>query len=82
MHALLRELASSAHACALDSAVVNAKMRLGELATTIMSSPSPAEFAALRDELTELMLELPAGCGAAAHAFTQISTFMNRPSPA
>ena len=60
MRALLRELAPSAHACALDSAVVNAKMRLDELATTIMSAPSPAEFAALRDELTELMLELPA----------------------
>ena len=47
-------------------------MRLDELATTIMSAPSPAEFAALRDELTELMLELPAGCGAAAHAFTDL----------
>ena len=60
MRALLRELASSAHACALDSAVINAEMRLDELATTILSSPNPAEFAARRDELTELMLELPA----------------------
>ena len=60
MRALLRELASSAHACALDSAVINAEMRLDELATTILSSPNPAEFAALRDELAELMLELPA----------------------
>jgi hypothetical protein len=60
MRALLRELASSAHACALDSAVINAEMRLDELATTILSSPNPAEFAARREELTELMLELPA----------------------
>ena len=60
MRALLKELESSAHACALDAAVINAKSRLDELATTVLSSPNPAEFASLRDELTELMLELPA----------------------
>ena len=40
--------------------VVTSKMRLDELATTIFSWPNPAEFEALRDELAELMLELPA----------------------
>ena len=60
MRALLRELESSAHACALDAAGINAKTRLDELTTTVLSSPDPAGFASMRDELTELMLELPA----------------------
>ena len=54
-----RELASSAHACSLDSAVISAKMRLDALASTVMSSASPTEYVALRDELTTLMLDLP-----------------------
>tara|TARA_B100000513_G_scaffold184300_1_gene104787 strand:- start:313 stop:1080 length:768 start_codon:yes stop_codon:yes gene_type:complete len=39
---------------------MNAKTRLDELATTVLSSPDPREYASLRDELIELMLELPA----------------------
>ena len=59
MRVLLGELASSAHACALDSAVISAKMPLDALASTVMSSASPTEFVALRDELTTLLLDLP-----------------------
>jgi|TARA_B100000524_G_scaffold104479_1_gene50383 hypothetical protein len=59
MRVLLGELASSAHACALDSAVISAKMRLDALASTVMRSASPTEFVALRDELTTLLLDLP-----------------------
>ena len=59
MRVLLRELASSAHACALDAAVISAKMRLDSLDSEVMSSASPTEFVALRDELKTLMLDLP-----------------------
>ena len=59
MRVLLRELASSAHACALDAAVISAKMRLDSLDSEVMSSASPTEYVALRDELTTLMLDLP-----------------------
>ena len=60
MKALLQDLESSAHACALDAAVLRARNRLNELASTVLNSTDPQEFTALRDELTELMLELPA----------------------
>ena len=60
MKALLHELESSAHACALDASILHAKNRLDELASTVLNSPDPKEFTSLRDELTELMLELPA----------------------
>ena len=59
MRVLLRELASSAHACALDAAVISAKVRLDSLDSEVMSSASPTEFVALRDELKTLMLDLP-----------------------
>lgn len=59
MRVLLGELMSSAHVCALDSAVISAKMRLDALASTMMRSASPTEFVALRDELSTLMLDLP-----------------------
>ena len=38
---------------------LHAKNRLDELASTVLNSPDPKEFTSLRDELTELMLELP-----------------------
>ena len=60
MKALLHDLESSAHSCALDASVLNARNRLNELASTVLNSPDPKEFTSLRDELTELMLELPA----------------------
>ena len=59
MRALLHELESSAHACALDASILRAKNRLDELASIVLTSPDPKEFTSLRDELTELMLELP-----------------------
>jgi len=59
MKALLLDLESSAHACALDASILHAKNRLDELASTVLNSPDPKEFTSLRDELTELMLELP-----------------------
>ena len=56
MKALLHELESSAHACALDASILHAKNRL---ASTVLNSPDPKKLTSLRDELTELMLELP-----------------------
>ena len=50
MRVLLRELASSAHACALDAAVISAKMRLDSLDSEVMSSASPTECAARRTQ--------------------------------
>ena len=59
VEALLNEqaLVDSSHSS--DAAVIDAKLRLEELRFETLSSTHPSSFTALRDELANLLLELP-----------------------
>ena len=50
-------LVDSSHSC--NAAVIDAKLRLEELRFETLSSTHPSSFTALRDELANLLLELP-----------------------
>ena len=58
---LLDEQARADSSHALNTAVIDAKIRLEDLRFELLSSSHPSSFTELRDKLAKLLLDLPSG---------------------